>query len=125
MPDPVVRPRVCCKCGKDLAGKKRYRDSVGYWCEACHYAGNLEKKTNHVPCDQCGRYVEPDKLTPYENIRICSRCLRERQSQSRKIRRPVVLGSEHRAQERRRLVNLVLLAGLLALIIILASAGLL
>ena len=64
MPDPVVKPKVCCKCGKDLEGKKRFKDSLGYWCEACHFSEKRKEKVDHEPCDLCGRYTEKRKLQP-------------------------------------------------------------
>lgn len=121
MPNPPSKVRVCCKCGKDLQGKKRFKDSLGYWCEACHYTEKREEKSKHVPCDACGRYVEPRHLTQYENIKICTRCLKERKRQQRRTRRPTVFGQEHRAMEKKEIVRMALVALILLVIIILAS----
>lgn len=121
MPNPPEKHKVCCKCGKELEGKKRFKDSLGYWCEACHFTERRQEKVKHVPCDACGRYVEPYRLTEYENIKICGRCLKERKRQSRKTLRPIVFGSAHREQEKRSMVTLALLALVLLLIILLAS----
>lgn len=121
MPDPVPKPRVCCKCGKDLNHKKRFKDSLGYWCEACHYAEKREALAGHVPCDACGRYVESRKLNDYEGIKLCTRCIKERQREGRKVRRPVVFGDAHRKQERKTIITLALIAAGLLLIIILKS----
>lgn len=123
MPNPVERPKVCCRCGKDLKGKKRFKDSLGYWCEACHYSEKKETMANHVPCDGCGRYVDKDKLAEYEGIHLCSRCIKERQSAGKKRRRKVTFGSEHKEHERKTLMTLVLVAAGLLLIIVLASLG--
>ncbi len=123
MPAPPEKHKVCCKCGKNLEGKKRYKDSLGYWCEACHYSEKREKRDKHVPCDSCGRYVAKDKLTEYENIRICTRCLKDRRRQARKVRRPVVFGHEHKAYEKKTTLYLAIAAIVLALIILLATYG--
>ncbi len=125
MPDPVAKPKVCCKCGKNLEGKKRFKDSLGYWCEACHYTEKRQEKGNHVPCDSCGRYVDPQKLQSYEGIKICTRCLKERKREARRVRRPVVFGSEHEQFEKKRLIRLLIMAGVLLVIILLSSLGLL
>lgn len=121
MPDPVKRAKVCCQCGKDLEGKKRFKDSLGYWCEACHYTEKKQETAGHVPCDSCGRYIAPAKLNEYENLKICTRCLRERKDALKKVRRPVAFGSEHREYERKRLMVLLAVAAVLLVIIILSS----
>lgn len=37
--------KLCCKCGKDLAGAQRMKDSDGrYWCPNCHEEDRLVKK---------------------------------------------------------------------------------
>jgi hypothetical protein len=119
MPDPAPKVRVCCKCGKDLNKKKRYKDSLGYWCEACHHAEQRESRGNQVPCNSCGRYMDPAKLVDYENIKMCSRCITERKQASKKVRRPVTFGSEHRHHERKTLFTLLAIAAILLAIIIL------
>jgi len=124
MPDPTPpKSKVCSHCGKELEAKKRFRDSMGYWCEACHFSEKRDKSDNHVPCDSCGRYVIKHKLLDYENIRICTRCLKEKQRIARKLRRPVVFGTEHRAHEKKTLLALLGVALLLLLIILLSSMG--
>ena len=124
MPDPADTPKVCCKCGKDLHGKKRFKDSLGYWCEACHYTDKRAVMEKHVPCDSCGRYVDPARLIKYEDLQICSRCMKERRSAGKKRRRvAVVFGAEHRAHEKRTLLTLAFVALLLLVIIVLASQG--
>ena len=123
MPNPVEKPKVCCHCGKDLLGKKRFKDSLGYWCEACHYSEKREEMRDHTPCDECGRYVEGRKLTEFEGLKICSRCLAERKSRRGKRRWRVTFGSEHEAHEKRTLMFLAVAAALLLLIILFASMG--
>lgn len=124
MPDPAPKLKPCFKCGKELTGRKRFKDRSGnYWCEACHFSEKRHDPVKHVPCDGCGRLVEPRKLTDYENIRICTRCLKERRRINRKARRPVVFGSEHREHEKKNVLRLLIVAGVLLLIMLLASLG--
>ena len=123
MPDPAVKPKVCCKCGKDLTGQKRFKDSLGYWCEACHFSEKREEDVKHVPCDSCGRYVEPRKLTEYENIMICTRCLKDRQMLNRRGRRAVVMNNGYREYEKQKLKLLVIVAGVLLLIVLMSTLG--
>lgn len=121
MPNSADKSKVCCHCGKSLAGKKRFKDSLGYWCEACHYTEKKEEMRDHVPCDGCGRYVEQHKLAAYEGLKMCSRCITERKARNRKSRWRVTFGSEHDAQEKRTLVVLLVAAAVLLLIMFLAS----
>lgn len=123
MPDPVEKPKVCCRCKKDLHGKKRFKDSLGYWCEACHFSEKKQEMKDHVPCDACGRYIEKHKLNPYEGIHICTRCLKERQNVGKKRRRRVYFGAEHTEHEKKTLMTLAIVAAVLLLIILGRSMG--
>lgn len=75
---PVEPQKICCMCGCDLKGKKRYRDSLGYWCKDCHKSDKDKGKPVGAPCKACGRIVRPETLTALDGDKICSRCLKER-----------------------------------------------
>jgi DNA-directed RNA polymerase subunit RPC12/RpoP len=75
---PAPIQKICCRCGKDLTGKKRLRDSEGYWCVDCHRADKKQNQPAGVKCPSCGRTVPPDSLSNYDNERICSRCVKEK-----------------------------------------------
>src|SRR5437868_4615709 len=40
---PQAAQKVCWKCGRDLTGHRRFKDSFGYWCIDCHKADQQEK----------------------------------------------------------------------------------
>lgn len=120
MPDPVDKPRVCCQCGKDLARKKRFKDSLGYWCEACHYSDKKAKRGDHVPCNVCGRLIAPDKQELFDGVEMCSRCYRQRKDEARKARRPAMIDHAYRGQEKRKVIGLAILAAILLVFIVLS-----
>src|ERR1700722_8324529 len=53
----VPQAKICCQCGKDLAGHKRLRDSRGYWCFACHKLDQEANKPQGKRCSSCSRKV--------------------------------------------------------------------
>src|SRR3954468_11681306 len=79
MDSPVAPKKVCVRCGKDLAGHRRFKDSFGYWCKDCHRADKAEKvaaEPQGVPCELCFRSVAEESLTSFDGKRLCSRCLK-------------------------------------------------
>jgi hypothetical protein len=69
---PVVS-KLCFKCGKDVAGHQRVKDSRGYMCMDCHRAEVAEEKAN-PRCADCSRRVKEAALVEFEGRRICGKC---------------------------------------------------
>jgi hypothetical protein len=114
--------KVCCKCGKDLTGKKRLKDSLGYWCPDCHRADEKSKEVQGVKCEQCGRIVPGQSLTSSDGKKICSRCLRE----DRALRAPgskrfrPIDDKNFKETDKKSLIILASILGILALIILIS-----
>jgi hypothetical protein len=70
--------KICCQCGKELDGKKRLRDSRGYWCYACHKLDQEANKPKGEKCADCGRKVAAAALSDFEGRRICGSCRNDR-----------------------------------------------
>jgi len=112
--------KVCCVCGKDVTGKKRAKDSRGYWCYDCHKAERAKEKAaegNKVACHDCGRMVLPTALISYEGDMICGRC-KEYRAEKNKYR-PSAVGRQHAAYEKRQILLIVLFIALLVAVILL------
>jgi hypothetical protein len=122
-PTLARQPKVCCQCGKDLTGQRRYKDSAGYWCTACHKLDRDRNKIQGEPCDDCGRIFPPEKLQPFDNHKLCIRCIRERREVQSKKRRIKVSDKHYKEEEKRRLVLLLLVFGFLLTLAILAYFG--
>jgi hypothetical protein len=123
--DTVVEPsgpatKVCCQCGKDLTGKKRLRDSRGYWCVDCHKADKLANAPKGEKCDDCGRIVAPAALSEFEGRRICGICRNDRAEAAREKRRlsPVKTDAYQQLDRRRLYVMFAVFAVLLLIIIL-------
>ena len=116
----VPKPKVCCQCGTDLTGKKRFRDSRGYWCYACHIQDKEANKPKGERCADCGRVVAEAALSEFEGRRICGACRAERKDLARERRRlsPVKTGA-HDKLAKQRLYWLLAILALLVVIIIL------
>ena len=75
--------KICCKCGADVAGKKRLKDHNGqYWCADC--AHEDEKKKRMIDggvCAGCGDFFQPHAITVVGHAVYCHRCLKTRARQ--------------------------------------------
>jgi hypothetical protein len=115
--------KVCCRCGKDLTGKKRLRDSEGYWCVDCHRADRKEHASEGVKCASCGRVVPEESLSNYDGDRICSRCVKEKRelkkAGAKKFR--AVDGRRFDAYEKKQVLIVAAILAVLAAIIVLKS----
>jgi hypothetical protein len=112
--------KVCCQCGKDLAGKRRLRDSRGYWCYACHKLDQEANKPKGKKCTDCGRVVPEAALTDVDGQMICSRCQAARKQEEKERRRlSPVETTAHDELAKKRLLWMFAVVAVLALIIIL------
>ena len=72
--------KICCKCGVDVAGKKRLKDSEGrYWCAECGASDEKRKKliANGI-CAGCGEPFPRHDLTIIGDNTYCKPCLKTR-----------------------------------------------
>lgn len=71
-----VTIKVCCSCGKNLAGKKRMRDSEGrYWCVECGKKDEERKRGKAgVACASCGDSFPAGDLKTYGVKQYCKPC---------------------------------------------------
>lgn len=123
----INRPaKICCNCGADLAGRKRYRDSRGYWCSDCQKADDRKNQPQGVKCPGCDRIVPEAALADYEGIPICARCRHERSEAKKEERRRSPVSSEtFERYEHKKFFILAGVAAVLLLIILLKHVGLL
>jgi DNA-directed RNA polymerase subunit RPC12/RpoP len=116
----VAKAKVCCRCGTDLTGKKRLRDSLGYWCVECHRADQAANAPKGVRCADCGRIVPETALTDYDGIRICGKCLGDRKEIGRRERKfGKVDDRVYKEADRKRVIMFAVIFAILLLIIIL------
>ena len=72
--------KICCKCGLDVAGKKRHKDHEGrYWCAECNISDEKRKKliANGI-CAGCGEPFPAHDLTVIGDSTYCKPCLKVR-----------------------------------------------
>ena len=72
--------KLCCKCGVNVAGKKRLKDHDGrYWCAECHTADEKRKKlVAGGICAGCGEAFHGPGLTLIGDETFCKPCLKVR-----------------------------------------------
>jgi hypothetical protein len=109
----------CHKCGKDLTGHRRFKDSLGYWCKDCH---RVDKARNTIPesrCPDCGRMRPLDKLvTTEEGTQVCLSCLKLRKQEAIKLSHRAEAAYQHKRHERR---NLYILAGVFVALLLIVG----
>jgi DNA-directed RNA polymerase subunit RPC12/RpoP len=117
-PPEVTPAKVCRVCGKDVTGQKRVRDHLGYFCYECAKEQELKEHQGRVRCQVCGKLVKPESLTPYEGTKMCPACHHERiEAKKMQIKRMGFKGARTR-EEVRQLKNLLIIAGVLAVIML-------
>ena len=105
--------KVCFKCGADVAGKKRYKDSRGYMCAECNKAEIAAEKAGTAQCAECGRRVKEAALTEFRGMRICKLCIVAlRDADKKKVK--LVSGKNFEAQDRKTLKILIVIMLILA-----------
>lgn len=116
--------KVCRVCGKDVTNdKRRYKDSLGYWCLDCHRADAEARTAGKARCSNCSRLFPRDKLIEIDGDRLCNTCNRERLSRQRQVLRQAAAGRIYKLHEQKQLLILVGIFVLLLLIILLQRLG--
>lgn len=115
--------KVCRVCGKDVTNAKRYRDSLGYWCEACHRADAEKRTAGMQRCSNCSRLFPRHKLIESDNERLCATCNRERLAKQRQTLRKLAAGRFHQLHERKQVLVLLGIFSVLLLIILFQRIG--
>ena len=56
--------KICCSCGKNVVGQKRFKDAEGrYWCYDCGVEDHIAKHPEAgIACADCGGKFAPSKL---------------------------------------------------------------
>jgi hypothetical protein len=116
---PAESAKRCIKCGKDVTGHRRVKDSRGYMCYACAKAEIHEEKAGTIPCATCKRRIKEAGLVEYKGRRICKICLdheKEVDRRNKKVATEAI--DEH---EKRNVIILAIIFGVLAIIVIMQT----
>ena len=114
-----AKPKTCCKCGRDLTGHRRFKDSVGYWCKDCHRVDKARTKAGEAKCAECGHPKPINSLQEYEGRRICVACKRELVERHKREVNKMYSKRVHHEHEKGRLLVLAAIVVVLVLIILL------
>lgn len=79
----TVGAKICCKCGADVAGRKRMKDHHGaYWCADCSSADEKRRRLIESGiCAGCGDAFFGHDLTVIGEATYCKHCLKTRARQ--------------------------------------------
>ena len=75
--------KVCCRCGTELSGKTRFKDSQGkYWCPACNEKDQLRQQP--AVCPDCkGEFTRAD-LQEFKGTAVCAECWEKRKQSAKR-----------------------------------------
>ena len=107
-----VVTKVCCKCGADVRGRKRYKDSRGYLCAECNEKEIIAEREGTALCAECGRRVRVTALNDFRGSMMCKLCQIEiRDADKKRIK---VVSSKNFASEDKRTLKIAI--GVLAVL---------
>jgi hypothetical protein len=79
----VSPAKLCCMCGVDLHGKKRYKDSDGrYWCAECNDADI--KRRQPATCPDCNKNMTFGDLIEFKGTPVCQACWEKRRQSAKR-----------------------------------------
>jgi len=97
--------KLCCACGKDVAGQKRFKDVQGrYWCYECGVEDHVRKHPEEaIACSKCTEKFAPTKLFEFEGATYCEACLTKvKSAKKREQQRIAAVAEEARRQQQHR-----------------------
>ncbi len=79
----VSSAKLCCMCGIDLHGKKRYKDSDSrYWCADCNDAD--VKRREPTNCPDCRKEMTFGDLIEFKGTPVCQACWEKRRQSAKR-----------------------------------------
>ncbi len=102
--------KICCSCGKNVVGQKRFKDAEGrYWCYDCGVEDHIAKHPEDgIACAECGGKFAPSKLISFDDDVYCDAChTKVKQRKVREEHRKAAVEQEARDQEKRRKLMLI------------------
>jgi hypothetical protein len=115
--------KVCRVCGASVEGKKRYKDSLGYWCASCHKGDKADRVAGQKRCTDCNRWFPVEKLIESDDERLCYTCNKNRNAKRREILKNAAKGRIHHLYEKKQLLILVGVFAVLLMIIVFQRLG--
>lgn len=131
--------KLCRVCGKDLTGKPRLRDDLGYICKHCsdlEDQGKIPKPQREAQpdaspkpakdplsdeklmrCPECNRKLKPLGFLPYRGQLICKSCHAHHMEHDA-LKVDKVSLKHHDEHEKKKVKQLAILAGVILLILI-------
>ena|SRR5688572_16927039 len=118
--------KVCCSCGKNVSGQKRFKDAMGrYWCYDCGVEDHIAKHPEDgIACATCGGKFAPSKLVQFDDEVYCEPCVAKKKLQKKRDEARIAAAAEEaRQQEKRRKMMLIGASALAVVAVGLAAWG--
>lgn len=115
--------KLCRLCGKDLTGRSRLKDEKGYICKKCsdaEFEAEAEAEKDCIKCPECERKLKPQAFVEYRGTLICKRC-HAHHLETDKVKVAKVETTLHSEAERSHTLRWAIIAGILALILVIKT----
>ena len=122
-PNQTEEKKVCRFCGKDLTGRSRMKDDLGYICKKCSdedFAEQDEREKDLMRCPECERKLKPGAFVEYRGSLICRRC-HAHHLENDKLKVGKVKLTKHSEHEKQTVKLLAIVFCVLALILIIKT----
>lgn len=119
-PNQADEKKVCRFCGKDLTGRSRMKDDLGYVCKKCSdedFAEQDEREKDLIRCPECERKLKPTAFLEYRGTLICRRC-HQHHLEHDKLKVAKVQLTKHKEHDKKTVITLAIVFGVLALILL-------
>jgi len=109
--------KLCRVCGKNLAGHRRLKDSLGYICRECAKSEQDPDDATRRPCPECERMIKPAGFVPYNGKHICRKCFADHMELD-KYKKAAPSAAIFVKQEKKNLGRLLLFAAILGVLML-------
>jgi hypothetical protein len=113
--------KVCCSCGKNVSGQKRFKDAEGrYWCYDCGVEDHIAKHPEDgIACAGCGGKFAPSKLHRFDDDEVyCEPCVTKKRLQKKRDEHRIAAAAAEAAEQERRRKIMLIVAAVVALVAI-------
>jgi hypothetical protein len=103
---PSGTTKVCCVCGKDVSGQRRFKDHRGYWCEVCHRDDARKSgKVIKMRCPECKNTVAENLMAEYDGRMLCGGCASQHKIDDEKAQYRMMIYAREQKEKKKKLMQ--------------------
>jgi hypothetical protein len=116
--------KVCCVCGKDVSGQRRFKDHRGYWCEVCHRDDARKSgKVIKMRCPECKNTVAENLMAEYNGQMLCGGCASQHKIDDEKAALRMAIYVREQKEKKKRYLQIAIAAACIIGVYVLYKFG--